>query len=583
MHDARMVETSQLASLRSELAGAAGSLRAGLLGVAAISAALNVLALTGSFFMLLVYDRAIPSRSGATLLGLTVLAAVLYGFQIALDVIRSRLFIRLGAAVNMTLSARVYDVILQVARLSGRGRDAGQPMRDLDQLRSFLAGGGPAALMDLPWMALYLAICFAFHVLIGTVALLGALVLIALTALTEFLSRTPSRRIAELAVARNTSLSSAQQSADAIAAHGMAGRLATSWDVLEARYLAAQQEAADVTGGLSSATRVLRLFIQSLVLAAGAYLVINDRATGGIVVAGSILAARALAPVELAIANWRGLVAARQSGLRLSRLLEAFPRAAERLALPPPRASLDVEAVTVTPPGAARPALAQVSFSLKAGQALGVIGPSGGGKSTLAQALAGVWRPVEGQVKLDGAALELWRSDLLGANLGYLPQDVQLLAGTVAQNIARFQPDPPPDAVVAAARAAGVHDLIAGLPNGYETQIGAGGQGLSGGERQRLGLARALYGDPFLIILDEPNSNLDAAGDVALTEAIVAATGRGGIVVVVAHRPGALTGVDQILFLEAGRARAFGPKDEVLAMIMRATAQQEAAARMAPS
>jgi len=329
-----------------------------------------------------------------------------------------------------------------------------------------------------------------------------------------------------------------------------------------------QREASDLGGGLSAAAKVLRMLLQSVVLAVGAYLVIHQEASAGIIIAGSILAARALAPVDLAIANWKGFVAARQSWQRLNKLLLILPAQQQPMPLEAPVRLLTVESVSAAPPGVPKIVVQDISFQLEAGQGLGIIGPSGSGKSSLVRLVVGVWRPVRGNVRLDGAALDQWSSDALGRHIGYLPQDVELLAGTVAQNISRFEPDADTEAVIAAAKAVGVHDLIVRLPAGYDTPVGEQGSALSAGQAQRIALARAVYRDPFLVVLDEPNSNLDSEGEEALTRAILGVRERKGIVIVVAHRPNAIAGVDRILMMNQGGAQAIGPKDEVLSKVL---------------
>jgi ATP-binding cassette subfamily C protein len=349
----------------------------------------------------------------------------------------------------------------------------------------------------------------------------------------------------------------------------MTSRLARIWSNASHKLLDSQQRASDVTGGLGAVSKVARLALQSAVLGVGAYLVIHQQATGGVIIAGSIIAGRALAPVDQAIANWRGFVAFRQSWRRMSAMLANQTIQKTRVELPAPNHRLTVENITLIPPGGTRAAVQEVSFELKKGTALGIIGPSAAGKSSLARALVGLWVPQRGKIRIDGAAMEQWSADALGQHIGYLPQDVELLAGTVAQNIARFEPEPDSEAIIAAARTAGVHDLILHLADGYETEIGESGAVLSAGQRQRIALARAIYREPFLLVLDEPNSNLDSEGDEALTQAILATRARGGIVVVVAHRSGALRGVDLALTMLHGRVHAFGPKDEVLSKLRR--------------
>ncbi|MFO1059518.1 MAG: type I secretion system permease/ATPase [Dongiaceae bacterium] len=554
---------------RSALAGALAACRSGLVGIALFSGLSNLLMLTGSIFMLEVYDRVLPSRSVPTLVGLALLAALLYGFQGVLDLLRSRLFLRIGQALDEAVGQRVFAGIVRLPLKARGGGDGLQPLRDLDQLRGFLSAGGPSALFDLPWIPLYLGLCFLFHFWIGMTALAGALLLIGIALATEIAIRAPSRAVAGHALARSGWAAAGRRNSEVLQAMGMAERLGALWGEANRDYLAAHRRASDIGTGLGTLSRVLRLILQSAVLGVGAWLVIHQEATGGVIIASSILVSRALAPVELSIAGWKGFVAARQGWQRLDRLLELFPFPAAPTALPRPAASLSVEGLSVSPPGETRAVVQEVAFALQAGQALGVIGPTASGKSSLARALVGVWPALRGKVRLDGAALEQWSPERLGPALGYLPQDVELFDGSVADNIARFQPDADPAAIVAAARAAGVHELILRLPEGYDSRIGEGGTALSAGHRQRIGLARALYGDPFLVVLDEPNSNLDSDGEEALGRAIAAVRARGGIAVVIAHRPSALGAVDQLLVMGEGRAQAWGPRDEVLAKVLR--------------
>jgi PrtD family type I secretion system ABC transporter len=553
----------------SEVRGTLGSCRAAFAGIAVFSGLINVLMLSGSLFMLEVYDRVLPSRSVPTLVGLSILVTVLFAFQALLEITRGRLLVRIGNQLDHQLSPRVYGLVVRLPLQSKPGSDAMQPVRDLDAVRSFLSGVGPTALFDLPWLPLYLGICFAFHVLIGITALVGAVVLIVLTILTDLLSRKPVSVATSHGAARNRLADVGRRNAEVLAAMGMSERLLERWLRTGQQYLAQQKRTADIASGLGATGRVLRMLLQSAVLAVGAFLVIQQEASAGIIIASSILAGRALAPVDLAIANWKGFIAARQSARRLDKLLAAFPATAPGLQLPAPSQTLAAEAVAVAPPGIQKLVVHDVNFTLKAGSAVGVIGPSAAGKSSLIRAIVGLWRPVRGSVRLDGAAIDQWAPSELGRSVGYLPQDVELIEGTIGENIARFERDPAPEAVIAAAKAACVHDLIVGFPAGYDTQIGEQGTALSAGQRQRIALARALYGDPFLVVLDEPNSNLDAEGEEALTKAIFAVRARGGIVVVVAHRPSALAAVDHVLVMARGAQQAFGPKDEVLSKLVR--------------
>ena len=568
-HVAQTVPGTRAARGRSELSEALRACRTAFVGTGIISGLINILMLTGSFYMLEVYDRVLPSRSIPTLVGLTILAGVLFIFLAALDLIRGRLLVRIGASLDESLSGRVYDAIVRLPLKAGNRPDGAQPLRDLDSVRSFLSGPGPTALFDLPWMPIYLAICFAFHVLIGLAALGGAIILIGLTLLTEHLTRGPLKAASASAVGRNDLVERTRRNAEVLAAMGMTGEFSRRWGKANSEYMAHQRRASDVAGALAAISKSFRFMLQSAVLGLGGYLVVKQEATAGVIIAASILTARALAPVDLAIANWRGFVAARQSWERLSKLLALLPAQSEPMPLPPPCKSFAVEAACGIPPGEQRLVVQDVNFSLNSGQGLGIIGPSASGKSSLARLMVGVWQPARGKVCLDQASLDQWDAGLLGRHVGYLPQDVELLAGSVAQNIARFDPAPQSKDIIAAAQAAGVHELIVGLPNGYETQVGDQGSALSSGQQQRIALARALYRDPFLVVLDEPNSNLDSEGEDALSRAILGVRARGGIVVVIAHRPSALVGVDLMLVMAQGRQQVFGPRDEVMRKFLR--------------
>jgi ATP-binding cassette, subfamily C, type I secretion system permease/ATPase len=557
------------ASPDSPIAAAVAASWRAFVAVGLFSGAINVLMLTGSLFMLQIYDRVLPSRSVSTLMGLTIMVGVVYVIQGLLDAIRGRMLVRIGRSLDERLSDRVYETVVQLPLKVRTTADGLQPLRDLDSVRGFLSSMGPTALFDLPWMPLYLSLCFVFHFWIGLTALAGAIILVSLTLVTELLARIPSREAARHGAARLALAETSRRNAEVLQSMGMTRRLAARWGTNNNNYLDAQEQASDVAANLGATSRVLRMILQSGVLAVGAYLVIHQEATGGVIIASSILTSRALAPVELAIANWRGFVAARQSWRRLTDLINRLTLDDVPMALPAPCKSLSVEAVNVAPPGVQRLVVRDVRFRIEAGQALGVIGPSASGKSSLARALVGVWQPARGKVRLDGAALEQWPPEDLGRHVGYLPQDVELFDGTVADNIARFELQPDPGAVIAAAQAADIHELILRLPDGYETVVGEGGLALSAGQRQRLALARALYREPFLVVLDEPNSNLDAEGDQALTHAIGSVRSRGGVLVVIAHRPSALIAVDLVLAMANGEAQAFGPKDEVLRKVLR--------------
>ncbi|WP_413988996.1 type I secretion system permease/ATPase [Labrys okinawensis] len=553
----------------SELGDALRACRGAFIGVGIMSFMINLLYLNGSLFMLEVYDRVLPSRSVPTLVGLIVLAGGLYIVQGILELIRSRILVRIGTSLDETLGSRIFESVVRLPLIAGGGNDGLQPLRDLDSIRSFLSGMGPSALFDLPWLPLYLAICFAFHTMLGVVALIGAIILIVITVLTEFLARSPLHEATALAVRRNALAAASRRNAEVVVAMGMTGHHTRNWSAVNDDYLAESRRSSDVIGGLGATAKVARMMLQSAMLGVGAYLVIHQEATSGIIIAGSILSARALAPVDLAIAHWKSFTGARQSWQRLNKLLDILPQQREQVRLQAPSQRLLVENVSLVPPGSQRVVVSEMTFSLDAGHGLGIIGPSGSGKSSLARALVGVWPPMRGKVRLDGAALDQWRPDILGRYIGYLPQDVELFAGSIGQNICRFDPEAGSEDIIAAAKEAGVHELVVGMANGYDTQIGESGNILSAGQAQRIALARALYGRPFLIVLDEPNSNLDAEGDEALTRAIRTARGRGAVVVVIAHRPVAIEGVDLLLVMKDGRAQTFGPKETILGQVLR--------------
>jgi PrtD family type I secretion system ABC transporter len=553
----------------SELGTALWACRQAFVALALFSALINVLTLTGSLFMLQVYDRVLPSRSVPTLVGLALLTGVLFAFHVTFEMMRGRIVARIGGWLDERTSPQVFRVVVELPLTTGTPADGLRPLRDLDQIRGFLASAGPTALFDLPWIPLFLGLCFLFHPWIGITALIGAIALLTLTLSTELLVKKPTSTATRASSARAAIAEAGRKNAEVLRAMGMAGRLGAVWAEHNARYLDAQTRASDIAGGFGALSRTARMALQSAVLGVAAYLAVRQEVTAGIIVASSILSARALAPVELAIANWKNFVAARQAWPRLNALLRELARQRVPMALPPPTSNLSIDSVSMAPPGSRRLVVTDASFRLQTGQGLGIIGPSASGKSSLARAIVGVWRPVRGLVRIDGAALEQWSPEHLGQHIGYLPQDVELFAGTVAQNVARFDPQPSSDAIVAAARAADVHDMILLLPDGYDTDIGEAGAALSAGQRQRIGLARALYGDPFLVVLDEPNSNLDTEGEQALTRAILSVRERGGIAIVVAHRPSALAAVDHVLMMQKGRVQAFGPKNEILEKVTR--------------
>lgn len=565
---------------RHDAGATALSLKGVLPALTLVSVLLNLLALNGPLFMLQVYDRVLASGSLPTLAALCVLAAGLFGFQALLDALRARMLLRLGEGFDLRCSAAVLRAIMRMPLLTRVPGDGQQPLRDLDAVRMFLAGPGPGAFLDLPWMPVYIGICFLFHFWIGVTALAGTIIMVGLTLITDLSARRPARQAVEQGMLRAGLTENARHSAETIRAMGMERAVARRWQDINGGYLSAGRASGDLTGSMSGLSRAVRQGLQSAILAVGAFLVIEQQASAGVMIAASIMMGRAMAPVDSAIGQWKAFVAARQGWARLKKLLPNFGEEQARMALPAPARELRVENLTIVPPGGPTPTILDVSFSLAAGSALGIIGASGSGKSTLARALTGVWRPTRGHVRLDGAALDQWAPDTLGRHIGYLPQSPEMFDGTIADNIGRLQVDAPSEAVVAAARAAGVHDFITSLPQGYQTPVGQDGAGLSGGQRQRIGLARALYGAPFLLVLDEPNANLDAEGEAAVIRAITHQRERAGIAIVIAHRPSAISAVDMVMVMEAGRVRAFGPRDAVLEQVLKTANAGAPGARM---
>ncbi len=530
----------------------------------AMSGIINVLALTGSFYMLQIYDRALGSGSIPTLVAISVLAIGLYLFQGMFDVLRSQILVRIGARVDRQLAPMAHQVAIDMPRFGFSTAEALERGRDVDTVRGFLGSQGPMALFDLPWMPLFLIFVYLLHPTLGALTIGGAFVLTCIAILTEILTRRLSAESHQAVIRRNQVADSNARNAEILKAMGFAGRAVQRFSVVNETHLALQTRTSDISGTLGALSRVLRMMLQSAVLGLAAYLTIMGELSAGAIIAASIAAARAMAPIDLAIANWKQVVSARTAYQRLRETMVALLQMDAPLELPRPKATLKVEGITVASPGSGRVLLSDVSFHLEAGHALGVVGPSGGGKTTLARALTGIWPVLRGAVRLDDAELVQWSDEALGGYIGYLPQDVALLDATIEENICRLTPDADPATIVAAAQAAAVHEMIVRLPEGYRTELGPQGIALSGGQRQRIGLARALYSDPFVVVLDEPNSNLDGEGESALTAAIEGIKRRGGIAVVIAHRPSALAAVDFVAIVQNGRMTAFGPRDEIL-------------------
>lgn len=552
-------------------------------GVAIFSGVVNLLTLSGSIYMLQVYDRVIPSRSVGTLIGLSAIALAAFALQAYIDALRSRMLARTAALFDISLQKPIHLALATLPLKGVRPIVTQQPLRDLDQIRAFLSGMGPTAFLDMPWTPIFLIALFIFHPAIGAVATLGGALIVAMTVITERRSRAPSLAATERNAQRQILADATRLNADVIRALGMTERFTSRWSSVNELFLQENLRAMDVQANLGSIAKMLRFTLQSAILGVGAFLVVNEQASGGVMIASSIMMGRALAPIEVALGTWKQMVAARQAMKRLRDILQAAATAPSPMRLPQPRRELLVESLAVAPPGGDQAIVSEVSFSLGAGTGLALIGPSASGKSTLAKALVGLWPALDGAVRLDGASLDQWPRDDLGRSLGYLPQEVALFDGTVAENIARFDESATPEQVIEAAMTAGAHDMILRLPRGYATRIGEGGAALSAGQRQRVGLARAIYGEPFLVVLDEPNANLDAAGEAALTDAISALRARNCIVVVVSHRPNALQALDMAMVLVEGQVRAFGPRDQIFSAAARSPSHGRGVTMPAPA
>jgi PrtD family type I secretion system ABC transporter len=517
--------------------------------------------------MLQVYDRVLSSRNETTLVMLTIIAGGMLLVFGCLELVRSRVLVRIGCRLDRILNTQVFHSVFEQSVKDPSGSHS-QALRDLDSLREFMTGSGLIAFCDAPWVPLFIAVVFLFHPLLGLVALVGALIIFLLAIANEVFTRKPLSEASRANVGANTFVTTSLRNAEAVYAMGMLPGVMSRWAKRHQDVIGLQAQASDRAGLILAASKAIRMFLQVAILGTGAYLALRQQITPGTMIAASIIMGRALAPVEAAVGQWRGFVNARTAYQRLKGLLARSSDRHEHMTLPVPKGDLAAERVVVAPPGARNAVIKGVSFELAAGQAMGIIGPSGAGKSTLARALMGVWPAATGAVRLDAADLHDWDKEELGPYLGYLPQDVELFDGTVAENIARFRAVDS-EAVVRAARTAGVHELILRLPDGYDTQIGAGGHALSGGQRQRVALARALYGDVRLVLLDEPNANLDSEGEKALTQAIAKLRAEGRTLVIITHRPQLLSGVDKVLAVDAGQVMAFGPTDEVLARYTR--------------
>jgi PrtD family type I secretion system ABC transporter len=517
--------------------------------------------------MLQVYDRVLTSGSVPTLVALIGIVIALYAYYGFLEYLRARILVRIGRRVEERLRDRVFDSMAEHAlrRTQGIG---GQPVNDLATIRQFLSGQGPFAFLDMPWVPVYLLVIFLMHWVLGVASVIAAIVIFILALWSEKATRGPLAEANSAMVKSSIMTDESRRNSEALHSLGMRGAIRKKWADMQQVALDHQTVANDVGGSLSAASRVLRLMVQSGILALGAYLALQHEISAGAMIAAAIIMGRALAPVEQAVASWQQFLGFRKALERLSNILASVPAVADRMKLPQPTGKLEVENLIIQMPGAEKPVLQGITFTVEPGKGIGVIGPTGAGKSTLARALVGVMPITRGTVRLDGATYDQRDIDEAGKLIGYLPQDIQLFDGTAAQNIARFDVEANPEKIVEAAQLANVHDLIMRLPMGYDTPLGENGARLSAGQRQRVALARCLYGDPVLFVLDEPNSNLDAEGEAALDRAIRVSMERGASVVVIAHRPSALNSIQQILVLSEGKTVALGARDEILRKVL---------------
>jgi len=558
-----MNKQDKISALHTQVGQALATSRNAFIGIAIFTGFINILMLTGPLYMLQVYDRVLASGSVSTLVTISVLMAVMFAFMGFLEYVRSRVLVRIGDKLETDLGKRTFNLWMTQG-LYGNAGQRHLPLQDVSSLRQFLSGAAPATFFDIPWAPLYIAIMFLFHWSLGVVGIIGASIIFILAWLNEVSTRKPEQDASSQRIKGQMFADISHRNADTVVAMGMRGNMQNRWQGYTDKAAHATIVGSDRAGSLASTSKAFRMFVQSGILGWGALLAVQGIITPGTMIAGSIIMGRALAPIQMALGQWRGFIGARQAFNRLNAFYEIIPEQSENLSLPAPTGALSVTNILAAPPGSKVPVLTGLNFTVKPGQGLGIIGPSASGKSTLARLLVGIWIPQKGSVRLDGATFDQWNSDELGPYIGYLPQQVELFDGTIGENIGRFRQDASAEDIVLAARRAAVHDMILHLPDGYDTRIGEGGAVLSGGQVQRIALARALFGDPVLVVLDEPNANLDTEGDAALTAAIADLRKRGKTVVVMAHRPSAIAAVDQLLMLKEGKQIAFGPKDDVI-------------------
>jgi ATP-binding cassette subfamily C protein EexD len=561
---------------KSDLEEALKLCKGAFISAAGFSLVINILQLVPTIYMLQLYDRVVPTGNHSTLVMLTLIMMVLFVTMGTLEWVRSQILVRVSTRLETLLNERLFKVAYKQALYTGGQRASSQPLDDLTALRQFMTGNGLFAFFDAPWLPIYIALMFVFHSMYGWMAVFTAVLLIIVAIVQE---KATSKMLGEannLAMAGRGLVNKNLRNAEVIESMGMLNNIQQRWLKGTNQVLVLQATASSRAGLISATSKLIRLSSQSLILAVGAYLVIENEITSGLMIGGSVLLGRALAPIDIVIGSWKGFIAARGQYSRLNDLLRQIPADAERMSLPTPEGSFQFESAVVAPPGAKTAVLKGITLNIAKGDVVGVIGPSGAGKSTFARALLGIWPCNQGKIRLDGADVFTWNRDELGPHIGYLPQDIELFEGTISENIARFG-EIDPEKVVLAAKMADVHDLILHLPEGYDTMIGASGGNLSGGQRQRVGLARALYGEPRIVVLDEPNSNLDEVGEAALGNAIQRLKQNQATVIVITHRNNVLANVDKLLILNDGLVSVYGPKEQVIAHLQQQQAQAQAA------
>jgi ATP-binding cassette subfamily C protein EexD len=562
----------------NSLQAALKACKSSFISVGFFSLFINALMLVPTFYMLQVYGRVVTSGSISTLVMLTIIMTVLMITMGALELVRSRIMVRVSSKLDILLSRDLYRASFKRALDSGGMDSSAQALNDLTGLRQFMTGNGLFAFFDAPWLPIYIAVMFMFHPWYGWMAIVCAIILVIFAILNEKMTGTTLAAANKENIAASLYTNKNLRNAEVIESMGMLNTLIDRWAHRQKKVLTLQSIASDKGGLMSNISKTFRMLVQSLILGLGAYLAVNHEINAGLVIAGSVLLGRALAPLDLIIGSWKGFISARSQYSRLNEILDKQEAEAERMPLPAPKGDVLVENLIISAPGSSSPIIKGISFSVPAGQVVGIIGPSASGKSTLARALMGIWKPQHGVVRLDGADIANWDKNELGPHVGYLPQDIELFEGSISENIARFA-DIDANEVIRAARIAGVHEMILLLPEGYDTVIGSDGVNLSGGQRQRIGLARALYGSPRLIILDEPNSNLDDTGEQALAQAIMHMKDSGSTIFVITHRTSILSLLDRLMVMNAGGISMYGPRDQVMAELnaQHLAAQQKAA------